>query len=108
MYPFAGIPVLLEPGVVIAPLVIEHNDLSTLADLTQVPEAPGLRGYGPAVHSGPDTIRPSGGLRGSIVKLPDLDPPVVVPKDPVTISAVIPIRLAWERRARPGAKLPFT
>ena len=94
---FAGVAVLLETGGVVAPLVVQHHDVSAAANSLQVPEGVGLRGHGAAVHAGPDTVGAARSLRSPIVQVPELRAPVVVPQDPLPVGRIIPIGAARYR-----------
>ena len=93
----AGVAVLLEPRRVVAPLMVEHDDMRAAADLFEVAEGIRLRGYGAAVHARPDAIRPARGLRGAVVELPEFGAPRVVPHDPLAVDGVVPVGAQWNR-----------
>ena len=95
----AGIAILLEAGIVIAPLMIEHHDVGTRADLLQVAERARLRGHRSAVHARPDAIRSSSRARGPIVQFPYFDAARVTPHDPVAVRPVVPVGLPRQRAA---------
>ena len=50
----------------------------------------------PAVHADPKAIRPARRLGRSVVEVPDLQPPGVVPLDPFAIDRIVPVSLAGD------------
>src|SRR5262249_24450270 len=63
-------------------------------DRAAVAEGAALRGDGPAIHAEPQAIRASSGLGRTIVHVPDLDAPRVIPIDPLAVDWIAPILLA--------------
>ena len=96
----AGLAVLLEAARVRAGLVIEHEDLGPAADFLEVAETAALPADRAAVHADPEAIRPARGFGRAIVRVPDLQPPRVVPLDPLAIDRIVPVLLAGNLLAR--------
>ena len=79
-----GFAVLLEAGRVRAALVIQQHHLGALADLACMSRNDArLAGDRAAVHADPEAVRAARGFRGAVEQVPDLQPPVVVPLDPL-------------------------
>ncbi len=92
MHALARVPVLLKPRVIVAPLMVEHDDVGALADGAEVTERARLRGNGTAVHAGPDAVGAAGGTRGLVVQVPDRQAARVVPPNPIAVGGVVPVR----------------
>src|SRR6266850_4470786 len=105
MHAFPRVAILLKARIVVAPLMVEHHDVRALRDLAQIAKRASLRRYRAAVHARPDAVRAARALRGAVVQLPDFDPAIVVPQDPLPVGRVVPIRLPRERAAGLRAKL---
>src|ERR1039458_1956277 len=103
---FARLAVVLKARCVTARLMVEHDDVRTTADFLAVAEALALAADGAAVHPGPDAIRPARRLRGAVIQVPDFQPAVVVPANPLAISQIVPIRLTRDVLAAALAEFP--
>src|SRR5262249_54192184 len=91
VHQLARVAVLLKARRIGSRLVIEQHELGPLADLLEVAEIVTLRRDRSAVHPDPQAIRTAGRLGRAIVQLPDLDPPPVVPLNPLAVGAAVPI-----------------
>ncbi len=89
--PLAGLGVLLEAVVGVAPLVVEHDDRRLGEDALEVDEAVRVVEELAADHPQPGAVLAAGLAGDLVVKLPEVGPALEVPAHPVAVGVGVPV-----------------